>query len=80
MIASSPRTAYCTFRRAGLSESMVSGRIFGGEVVKERSEREREKAFIIIDGLVIIRGYGVTTTPCQKKKIGLNWIGLEGGL
>lgn len=50
LIASSPRTAYCTFRRAGFSVSIVSGRISECDV-----EKERENAFI--DGLLIIRGY-----------------------
>lgn len=50
LIASSPRTAYCTFWRAGLRASIVSGRISECDV-----EKDREIAFI--DGLLIIRGY-----------------------
>ena len=37
LMASSPRTAYCTFWRAGLSASKVSGRISGDEIEKERA-------------------------------------------
>ena len=41
LIASSPRTAYSTLRRAGLSESTVRGRIMEEEVEQRRQERER---------------------------------------
>jgi len=41
LIASSPRTAYSTLRRAGLSESTVRARIVEEEVKKYRQERER---------------------------------------
>ena len=58
LIASSPRTAYCTFLRAGLSPSIVSGRIRGCDV-----EKERENAFI--DGIIV--SYG-DRRDCQKKK------------
>jgi len=41
LIASSPRTAYSTLRRAGLSESTVRARIMEEEVKKYRQEREK---------------------------------------
>lgn len=51
LIASSPRTAYCTFWRAGLRASTVSGRIIG------ESDAEKEREIVFIDGLLIIRRY-----------------------
>jgi len=47
LIASSPRTAYCTFMRAGFKLSIVRGRISGCDVEKEREK----EAFI--DGEII---------------------------
>lgn len=44
LMASSPRTAYCTFKRAGLSESTVRGRM----VVDE--EENRGEKIGVIDG------------------------------